>query len=144
SIEQQAKLEKSIAEKEAKAEKKADAALKKKLALQVSIKHIERNKCKAPQQGHPGHHHCHPHHHSAHTDQCHTKVELKKAAKFLMQKYVMGTSVMKNAQGQDKIIMQGDMLEEVLELMQGGKGMFAGVPAVNVKIVEEKKKKETE
>ncbi|KAG6327205.1 hypothetical protein ID866_11885 [Astraeus odoratus] len=75
---------------------------------------------------------------------CHTEVDLKKAAKFLAQKYATGASVTKNAQGQDEIVVQGDVSEEVLELVQGGKGVFAGVPAANVEIVEEKKKKGTE
>ncbi|KAG6328253.1 hypothetical protein ID866_10837 [Astraeus odoratus] len=129
SIEQQAKLEKSTAEKEAKAEKKADAALKKKLASQVSIKRIERNKRKCVT--------------AIHGLEA-FEVDLKKAAKFLAQKYATGASVTKNAQGQDEIVVQGDVSEEMLQLVQGGKGVFAGVPAANVEIVEEKKKKGTE
>jgi len=46
SLEAQNKLEKDIAEKEAKADARADAALKKKLSSQVTIKRIERNKRK--------------------------------------------------------------------------------------------------
>ncbi|KAG6329692.1 hypothetical protein ID866_9395 [Astraeus odoratus] len=109
SIEQQAKLKKSTAEKEAKAEKKADAPLKKKMASQVSIQRIKRNKRKRPPP---------------------SDVDLKKAAKFLAQKYATGVSGTKNVQG------------DVQELVQNGNGVFAGVPAANVEIVEEKKRGE--
>ncbi|KAI5999752.1 eukaryotic translation initiation factor 1-like protein [Pisolithus orientalis] len=95
SLEAQAKLEKDTAEKEAKAEKKADAALKKKMASQVSIKRMERNKRKFA-----------------------FDVELKKASKFLAQKFATGASVTKNPQGQDEIVVQGDVAEDVLELIE--------------------------
>ncbi|KAL4063474.1 translation initiation factor SUI1 [Scleroderma yunnanense] len=126
SLEDQAKLEKSTAEKEAKAEKRADAALKKKMASQVSIKRMERNKRKFVT--------------AIHGLEA-FDVDLKKAAKFLAQKYATGASVTKNAQGLDEIVVQGDVSDEVLELVQSGAGIFKGVPAANVEIVEEKKKK---
>ncbi|KAG6327547.1 hypothetical protein ID866_11542 [Astraeus odoratus] len=138
SIEQQVKLEKSTAEK------KADAALKKMVshiasmpllvldgfthsrsdvsqASQVSIKRIERNKRKCVT--------------AIHGLEA-LDVDLKKAAKFLAQKYATGASVTKHAQGQDEMVVQGDV-SEVLELVQAGKGVFAGVPATNVEIVNE-------
>ncbi|KAG2073355.1 density-regulated protein DRP1 [Suillus decipiens] len=129
SLEAQAKLEKDTAKKEAKAEAKADAALKKKMASQVSIKRIERNKRK-------------------HVTAIHGleafDIDLKKAAKFLAQKFATGASVTKNAQGQDEIVVQGDVSDDVLELLEGGAGPLKGVPADNVVIVEEKKKKAAE
>ncbi|KAG1807340.1 translation initiation factor SUI1 [Suillus subaureus] len=129
SLEAQAKLEKDTAKKEAKAEAKADAALKKKMASQVSIKRIERNKRK-------------------HVTAIHGleafDIDLKKAAKFLAQKFATGASVTKNAQGQDEIVVQGDVSDDVLELMEGGAGPLKGVPADNVVIIEEKKKKASE
>ncbi|KAG2088469.1 translation initiation factor SUI1 [Suillus cothurnatus] len=129
SLEAQAKLEKDTAKKEAKAEAKADAALKKKMASQVSIKRIERNKRK-------------------HVTAIHGleafDIELKKAAKFLAQKFATGASVTKNAQGQDEIVVQGDVSDDVLELIEGGAGPLKGVPADNVVIIEEKKKKAAE
>ncbi|KIM61460.1 hypothetical protein SCLCIDRAFT_1215913 [Scleroderma citrinum Foug A] len=126
SLENQAKLEKSTAEKEAKAEKKADAALKKKMASQVSIKRMERNKRKFVT--------------AIHGLEA-FDVDLKKAAKFLAQKFATGASVTKNAQGLDEIVVQGDVSDEVLELVQSSVGVFKGVPVANVEIVEEKKKK---
>ncbi|KAG1758930.1 density-regulated protein DRP1 [Suillus occidentalis] len=129
SLEAQAKLEKDTAKKEAKAEAKADAALKKKMASQISIKRIERNKRK-------------------HVTAIHGleafDIDLKKAAKFLAQKFATGASVTKNAQGQDEIVVQGDVSDDVLELIEGGAGPLKGVPVDNVVIVEEKKKKAAE
>lgn len=74
----------------------------------------------------------------------HADVDLKKASKFLAQKFATGASVTKNAQGQDEIVVQGDVSDDVLELIEGGAGPLKGVPAHNVVIVEEKKKKTQE
>jgi translation initiation factor 1 (eIF-1/SUI1) len=74
----------------------------------------------------------------------HVDIELKKAAKFLAQKFATGASVTKNAQGQDEIVVQGDVSDDVLELIEGGAGPLKGVPADNVVIIEEKKKKAAE
>ncbi|KIJ69676.1 hypothetical protein HYDPIDRAFT_60017, partial [Hydnomerulius pinastri MD-312] len=126
SLEAQAKLEKDTAKKEAKAEAKADAALKKKMASQVQIKRIERNKRK---------------HVTAIFGLEAFDIDLKKAAKFLAQKFATGASVTKNAQGQDEIVVQGDVSDEVLELIESNAGVFKGVPAANVEVIEEKKKK---
>lgn len=71
-------------------------------------------------------------------------VELKKVAKFLAQKFATGASVTKNAQGQDEIVVQGDVADEVLELIENKTGVFNGIPADNVEIVEDKKKKAAE
>ncbi|EGN93762.1 hypothetical protein SERLA73DRAFT_189529 [Serpula lacrymans var. lacrymans S7.3] len=126
SLEAQAKLEKETAKKEAKAEAKADALLKKKMASQVTIKRIERNKRK-------------------HVTAIHGLeafgIDLKKAAKFLAQKFATGASVTKNAQGLDEIVVQGDVADEVLELIENGAGVLKGVPIANVDVVEDKKKK---
>ncbi|KAF8139061.1 eukaryotic translation initiation factor 1-like protein [Boletus edulis] len=129
SLEAQAMLEKDTAKKEAKAEAKADAALKKKMASQVVIKRIERNKRKYVT--------------AIHGIEV-FDIELKKAAKFLAQKFATGASVTKNAQGQDEIVVQGDVAEEVLELIENNTGIFKGIPAGNVEIVEDKKKKAAE
>ncbi|KAG6373899.1 eukaryotic translation initiation factor 1-like protein [Boletus reticuloceps] len=147
SLEAQAMLEKDTAKKEAKAEAKADAALKKKMASQVVIKRIERNKRKFVTAIHGievfggslgG---------QFTSDSLSDKrvdIELKKAAKFLAQKFATGASVTKNAQGQDEIVVQGDVAEEVLELIENNTGIFKGIPAGNVEIVEDKKKKAAE
>jgi len=143
-VDAQTKLEKETAKKEAKAEAKAEAALKKKMASQVSlslysrsvwtyhlsqvtIKRIERAKRK-------------------HVTSIHGleafDIDLKKAAKQLAGRFATGASVTKNAQGQDEIVVQGDVAGEVVEMIEKGEGILKGVPEGNVEIVEEKKKKE--
>ncbi|KAK7051330.1 Translation machinery-associated protein 22 [Paramarasmius palmivorus] len=147
SVEAQSKLEKDTAKKEAKAEAKADAALKKKMSSpvrrsqilllhliltltvgtsQVTIKRIERNKRK-------------------HVTAIHGleafDIDLKKAAKQFASKFATGASVTKNPQGQDEIVIQGDVSDEVLEMIEGEVGILKGIPADNVEIKEDKKKK---
>ena len=47
----------------------------------------------------------------------------------------------KNLQGQDEIVVQGDVSDEIVEMIQDGVGVLAGIPTDNVEVVEEKKKK---
>ncbi|GJE87425.1 density-regulated protein DRP1 [Phanerochaete sordida] len=126
SLDAQAKLEKDTAKKEAKAVAKADAALKKKMASQVTIKRIERNKRK-------------------HVTSIHGLetfgVDLKKAAKQFATKFATGASVTKNPQGLDEIVVQGDVSAEIVEMIEEGQGVLKGIPSDNVVEVEEKKKK---
>ncbi|THV05371.1 density-regulated protein DRP1 [Dendrothele bispora CBS 962.96] len=126
SLEAQSKLEQDAAKKEAKAEAKADAAVKKKLASRITIKRIERNKRK-------------------HVTAIHGLeafgIDLKKAAKQFASKFATGASVTKNPQGQDEIVIQGDVSDDVLEMIEEEVGLLKGIPADNVEIVEDKKKK---
>ena len=81
---------------------------------------------------------------------------MKKAAKLFAQKFATGASVTKNAAGMDEIIVQGDVSQEVFDMIDeaqeegaGGKGkkgldILKGVVIENVDIVEEKKKKTAE
>ncbi|KAJ3983942.1 translation initiation factor SUI1 [Lentinula detonsa] len=126
SLEAQSKLEQDTAKKEAKAEAKADAALKKKMASQVTIKRIERNKRK--------------HVTSVHGLEA-FGIDLKKAAKQFASKFATGASVTKNPQGQEEIVVQGDVSDEIFEMIEGEVGILKGIPADNVEIVEEKTKK---
>ena len=48
----------------------------------------------------------------------------------------------KNAQGLEEIVVQGDVSDEILEMIENGVGVLKGIPADNVEIVEEKKKKD--
>jgi density-regulated protein DRP1 len=68
-------------------------------------------------------------------------IDLKKAAKQFAQKFATGASVTKNAQGLDEIVVQGDVSDEVLEMIEGGVGVLKGVPEKNISVIEEKKKK---
>ncbi|KAI5834672.1 density-regulated protein DRP1 [Schizophyllum commune Tattone D] len=126
SLDAQAKLEKDTAKKEAKAAAKADAEEKKKMASQIIIKRIERNKRK---------------HITSINGLEAFGVDLKKVAKQLASKFATGASVTKNPQGQDEIVVQGDVSDEILEMIEDGVGLLKGIPADNVEIVEDKKKK---
>jgi len=139
----QSKLEEETAKKEAKADAKADAARKKKLASHVVIKRIERNKRKfvTSIRGLEA-----------------FGVDLKKAAKLFAQRFATGGSVTKNAAGIDEIVVQGDVSQEIYDMIaeanegsgDGGKGgkkgldILKGVLIDNVEMVEEKRKKDTE
>ncbi|KAG9013035.1 Translation machinery-associated protein 22 [Tulasnella sp. 427] len=77
-------------------------------------------------------------------------IELKKASKLLASKFATGSSVTKNPQGQDEIVVQGDVSDDILEIIEqanegGGGGqlgtLLKAVPADNVVQVEEKAKK---
>ncbi|KAF7440358.1 Translation machinery-associated protein 22 [Pleurotus ostreatus] len=126
SLEAQTKLEKDTAKAEAKAEAKADAALKKKMSSQITIKRIERNKRK-------------------HITAVHGLeafgIDLKKAAKQFASKFATGASVTKNAQGLDEVVVQGDVSDEIVDMIEQEAGVLKGIPVDNVEIVEEKKKK---
>jgi translation initiation factor 1 (eIF-1/SUI1) len=49
--------------------------------------------------------------------------------------------VTKNLQGQDEIVVQGDVADEIVEMLEKGEGVLKGVPSDNVEVVEDKKKK---
>src|SRR5271170_6247382 len=68
-------------------------------------------------------------------------IELKKAAKFFAQKFATGSSVTKNPQGLDEIVVQGDVSNEIMEMIEEKEGLLKAVPKDNVVRVEEKKKK---
>lgn len=68
-------------------------------------------------------------------------VDLKKAAKLFAQKFATGASVTKNPQGQDEIVVQGDVSAEIVEMIEDGVGILKDVPKDNIVEVEEKKKK---
>jgi len=78
--------------------------------------------------------------HSA-TDWIIAGVDLKKAAKLFATRFACGSSVTKNPQGLDEIVVQGDVSGDILEMIEEQVGVLKGVPADNVVEVEEKKKK---
>jgi density-regulated protein len=69
---------------------------------------------------------------------------LKKAAKLFAQKFATGSSVTKNPQGLEEIVVQGDVSEEIVDMIKEGVGILKGIPSANVEVVEEKKKKGAE
>lgn len=48
---------------------------------------------------------------------CIIDVELKKAAKMFANRFACGSSVAKNNQNQDEIVVQGDFSDELLDLI---------------------------
>ena len=66
---------------------------------------------------------------------------MKKASKLFAQKFATGASVTKNPQGQEEIVVQGDVSGEIVEMIEEQTGVLKGVPADNIVEVEEKKKK---
>ena len=70
-----------------------------------------------------------------------TGIDLKKAAKQFAQTFATGASVTKNAQGLDEVVVQGDVSDEIQELLEGQVGVLKGVDADKIVRVEEKTKK---
>ncbi|RSH77706.1 Translation machinery-associated protein 22 [Apiotrichum porosum] len=129
SLDKQEKLEADAAKAEAKAEKKAEAEAKKKDATKIIIKRSERTKRK----------------HATHIQNLELfGVDLKKAAKLFASKFATGSSVSKNPQGQDEIVIQGDVGDEIVEMLRQQVGVLKGAPADQITRVEIKKKKEPE
>ncbi|KAF8680959.1 Density-regulated protein DRP1 [Rhizoctonia solani] len=158
SLEAQAKLDKKAADLEAKADVKAEADLKKKKAAKITIKRIERNKRKHVTSihgleafGQQSFIHFAPIF-LLQTPSCIGftinmaigDVDLKKAAKLFAQKFATGSSVTKNPQGQDEIVVQGDVTDDIVEMIENQVGVLKGVPEDNVVCIEEKKKKSAE
>lgn len=75
------------------------------------------------------------------TDWIDAGVDLKKASKLFATKFACGSSVTKNAQGLDEIVVQGDVSGDIVEMIEDQVGVLKGVPSDNVVEVEEKKKK---
>jgi density-regulated protein DRP1 len=65
---------------------------------------------------------------------------LKKAAKFFAQKFATGSSVTKNPQGLDEVVVQGDVADDIVEMIEAQVGLLKGIPVENVERIEEKKK----
>lgn len=76
---------------------------------------------------------------------------MKKAAKLFAQRFATGGSVTKNAAGIDEIVVQGDVSQEIYDMIveandgkRGKKGLdvLKDVLVDNVEMVEEKRKKD--
>lgn len=53
-------------------------------------------------------------------------VELRAAAKVLARAFATGASVARNAVGQEEIVVQGDVSQEVEEMLERGGGALGG------------------
>ncbi|KAL1914710.1 uncharacterized protein VTP21DRAFT_7968 [Calcarisporiella thermophila] len=113
-------------EKKTKEEKKLEREAEKRKHAKIQLKRIERNKRKSVT--------------SIYGLEV-FGVDLKKAAKLFANKYACGSSVVKNPQGLDEIVIQGDVIDEVRELILQ---TWKEINPDNVEIVEEKKKKKSE
>ncbi|KAK9897748.1 density-regulated protein DRP1 [Cystobasidium minutum MCA 4210] len=127
-------LEEEALKKEAKAERKAAKAEAQKMSSKILIKRQERTKRKMTTsiQGLEV-----------------FGIDLKKASKLFANKFATGASVSKNPQGEDEIVIQGDVAYEVEEMLlkkTGKEGdVFGGkVPEDNIDIIDVKKKKKAE
>lgn len=65
-------------------------------------------------------------------------LDLKKVAKDFGKKFACGSSVTKSAAGQDEIVVQGDLSDDILEYIEE---KYPDVPVDNIDQVEDKKKK---
>ncbi|KAL1405229.1 Translation machinery-associated protein 22 [Vanrija albida] len=129
SVEKNEKLEADAAKAEQKAARKAAAEAKLKESTKIIIKREERTKRKV----------------LTHIQGLELfGVDLKKAAKLFASKFATGSSVSKNPQGQDEIVVQGDVGDEVVEMLKQQVGVLKGAPGDQVSRVEAKKKKEPE
>ncbi|GAA6000561.1 hypothetical protein JCM10207_004551 [Rhodosporidiobolus poonsookiae] len=101
-VEQKAALEKDLAKKEKKEEQKAEKEKAKIAASNVIIKRSERNKKKfvTSVQGLQ-----------------YFGIDQKKAAKLFANKFGAGATVSKTPQGDEEILIQGDVLMEVEEML---------------------------
>lgn len=125
---------KEAAKKEAKAERKAAKEEALRLSSKVLIKRQERTKRKMI---------------TAIQGLELFNIDLKKASKLFANKFATGSSVSKNNQGDDEIVIQGDVAYEVEEMLlkkTGKEGdLFGGkIPEDNIDIVDVKKKKAVE
>ena len=67
-------------------------------------------------------------------------IDLKKAAKFFGKRFATGSSVTKNPQGKDEIVIQGDVSDDIMDLISDKVDFLSVIPEDNVELVEEKKK----
>lgn len=125
SVEAEKKLEQDVAKNEAKAEKKALKEIEQKKSSKITIIREERTKRKVTT-------------HIQNLDAF--NVELKPAAKLFAQKFATGASVTKNPQGRDEIVVQGDVTDEVEDMLHARQKVLSVLPE-KVKVIKEDKKK---
>ncbi|KAI8815829.1 translation initiation factor SUI1 [Fimicolochytrium jonesii] len=114
--------EAGLSREQRKAEAKAAAEAKKKASARVIVKRVERTKrkCVIEVSGLEL-----------------FNVDLKKAAKLFATKFACGASVTKNPQGGDDIIVQGDVQDDIYELILK---TWEQVPDEQIDLTEGKKK----
>ncbi|GAA6061427.1 hypothetical protein JCM10212_002008 [Sporobolomyces blumeae] len=131
-VEQKAALEKDLAKKEKKEEIKAEKEKAKIASSKVTIKRMERNKKKHVTSVHGLHL---------------FGVDLKKASKLFANKFGAGATVSKTANGDEEILIQGDVSYDVEEMILDRENkklvdVFLGkIEGDQIELTEEKPKK---
>ena len=123
SVDAQKRAAKDAQKKEAKAILTETREHEKKMAAKVLIKRVERNKRKyvTAVSGLEAH-----------------GLDLKKVAREFGKRFATGSSVTKTASGGEEIVVQGDLSDEIFEMVTE---VYEGIPEDNVECVEDKKKK---
>ncbi|RGB43630.1 translation machinery-associated protein 22 [Rhizophagus diaphanus] len=109
--------------KKAKEAAKIERELQKKMASKVTITRIARNKKKSVTNV---------------GGLQNFDIDLKKAAKNFASKFACGSSVVKNNQGIDEIVVQGDVSDDLYDYILE---TWPNVPEDNIELTEEKKSK---
>jgi density-regulated protein DRP1 len=65
-----------------------------------------------------------------------TGIDLKKASKQFSSKFATGSSVTKNVQNQDEIVVQGDVSDEIVEMIGQGVGVLKSLLSERRRILE--------
>ena len=126
SVDAQKRAAKDAAKKEAKAAA-AEAKQQEKLeSSKITIKRIERNKRKYV---------------TAVSGLELFGFELKKVSKDFGKKFATGSSVTKTPSGGEEIVVQGDVSDDIFDMLVDGEGYKDKIPEDNVECVEDKKKK---
>lgn len=68
-------------------------------------------------------------------------LDLKKVAKDFGKKFACGSSVTRSASGQDEIVVQGDLSDDIFDYLEE---KYPNVPSDNIDKVEDKKKKKSD
>ena len=63
-------------------------------------------------------------------------MDIKKAAKLFANKFACGSSVSKNAQGNDEIVVQGDVQDDLYDFIIA---TWTHIPEENIELTEGKK-----
>ena len=125
SVDAQKRAAKDAAKKEAKAIAAETRAAEKLQASKIFIKRVERNKRKYV---------------TAVSGLEAFGLDLKKVSKDFGKKFATGSSVTKTASGGEEIVVQGDLSDEIYEMIVDDQ-KFGDIPEDNVECIEDKKKK---
>ena len=125
SVDAQKRAAKDAAKKEAKALAAETRAAEKLQASKIFIKRVERNKRKYV---------------TAVSGLEAFGLDLKKVSKDFGKKFATGSSVTKTASGGEEIVVQGDLSDEIYEMIVDDQ-KFGDIPEDNVECIEDKKKK---